>query len=154
MPPLSLKDIESISKRRYPDTKEKAVRNIELSFIDNNSGALLRIQEFSDWKINGRRIHFDNELQEARLFRGGCFQPGEFFLLEVRVPPDGHLGTWREREETVEYLRDVALSLRRQRVLTARHEVPCVIRGGGGQRVGRRAGRGQADDRVVDRRSL
>jgi hypothetical protein len=42
MQPLPLKDIESISKRRYPDTKEKEVNNIDLSFIDNNSAALLR----------------------------------------------------------------------------------------------------------------
>ncbi len=62
---LSLNDIESISKRRYPDKKEKEVKNINLSFIDNNSAALLRIKEFVDWKIERRKIHFDNELKKC-----------------------------------------------------------------------------------------
>jgi hypothetical protein len=86
--PLPLKDIESISKRRYPDTKEKEVNNIDLSFIDNNSAALLRVKEFSDWKINGKKIHFDNELE--RCFRKVDSSKTKNLIIDVRDNDGGN----------------------------------------------------------------
>jgi C-terminal processing protease CtpA/Prc len=65
--PLTLKDIESISKRRYPDKGKKEVENINLRFIGNNSVALLKVKEFSDWKIKRKKVSFSKELKR-------CFQ--------------------------------------------------------------------------------
>jgi C-terminal processing protease CtpA/Prc len=67
MQALSLSTIQSISQRRYPDKKEEEVKNIKLSFIGNNSAALLRIKEFDDWRINKNKIQFDNELKKTFL---------------------------------------------------------------------------------------
>lgn len=63
--PLTLTDIESISKRRYPDNRKKEVENINLKFIGNNTAALLRVKEFSDWKIKRKKIPFDKELKKS-----------------------------------------------------------------------------------------
>lgn len=59
---LTLKEIESSQKRRYGEKKETGAKNICLKFRDGNSTALLSIKEFSDWKIDGRKIKFKDEL--------------------------------------------------------------------------------------------
>ncbi len=60
--PLTLKEIELISKRRYPEKKVEEKDNISLSFPENTSAAFLRIKEFSDWKNGRMKIRFKNQL--------------------------------------------------------------------------------------------
>ena len=63
--PLTLREINVISARRYPSTQEKDDQNIRLSFLESNSAALLRINEFSDWKHNEKKIRFEDELKNT-----------------------------------------------------------------------------------------
>jgi C-terminal processing protease CtpA/Prc len=86
--PLSLNDIESISKRRYPNKKEKEVKNVNLSFIDNNSAAMLRIKEFSDWKIKKKKVQFDNELK--RCFKKVDSSKTENLIIDLRDNDGGN----------------------------------------------------------------
>ncbi len=65
--PLTLKEIDSISQRRSEKAKKIQEKNIDLSFFDNNSSAVLRIREFDDWKIGRKKIDFKDELKK-------CFQ--------------------------------------------------------------------------------
>jgi C-terminal processing protease CtpA/Prc len=65
--PLALKEIESNSERRYRERKEPEANNVFVTFRDDNSTALLRIKEFLDWTIDGKKIKFEDELEE-------CFQ--------------------------------------------------------------------------------
>jgi C-terminal processing protease CtpA/Prc len=61
--PLTLKEIETTSRIRYPDKKQIDTKNVELSFLSNDSTALLRIKEFSDWKSGSKKFQFGNELK-------------------------------------------------------------------------------------------
>lgn len=65
--PLNIKDIESISQRRYSEVKEPDERNIKLSFLENESGAVLRIKEFADWRNGRGKVLFKDVLEK-------CFQ--------------------------------------------------------------------------------
>jgi C-terminal processing protease CtpA/Prc len=63
--PVTLNEFESISRRRYPNKKVIEADNISLSFLLDNSAALLKIKEFSDWKTKGKRIEFGNRLKNS-----------------------------------------------------------------------------------------
>lgn len=63
--PLTLKEIELILKRRYANKTQRENKNITLSFLNNNSAALLKIKEFSDWHTDGERIRFRDELRTS-----------------------------------------------------------------------------------------
>lgn len=60
--PLALSQYESISRTRYPNGKVVEANNIRLSVLDDNSTALLKIKEFSDWKSKGKKVKFSKEL--------------------------------------------------------------------------------------------
>jgi C-terminal processing protease CtpA/Prc len=86
--PLSLNDTELISKRRYPDRKEKEVKNVGLSFISNYSAALLRVREFSDWKLKGKEIRFEKELK--RCFKKVDSSKIENLIIDLRDNDGGN----------------------------------------------------------------
>jgi len=86
--PLTLKDIESISKRRYPNNENIVANNIDLRFLDNNSAALLRIKEFSDWKIKGKKIQFKDELK--RSFKKVDSSKTENLIIDLRDNDGGN----------------------------------------------------------------
>lgn len=65
MAPLTMKEIELVSTRRYPQRTEKEPANIKLQFLKEDAISLLAIKEFDDWKVGGKKMKFESQLENT-----------------------------------------------------------------------------------------
>jgi C-terminal processing protease CtpA/Prc len=88
MQPLTLTEVESIARRRYPNKRAILANNIKLSFLSIHSAALLKIKEFSDWKTNGKKVEFKNELKKC--FRAIDSSKNRNLIIDLRDNDGGN----------------------------------------------------------------